>query len=184
VRRGSWPRLSPGAISDLGVIVMKANDAIRLGIEMSSMVCGPYVADLSDEDLMRRPHPSCNHLKWQLGHLIAAEHSMINTVCPGSMPPLPPGFVDRYTKETARSDDPARFDSKDTLLRVHGEQRGAMLAALNRLSDMDLDQPSPEAYRSYAPTVGALFSMQGSHWLMHAGQWVIVRRELGREPLF
>ena len=34
-------------------------------------------------------------------------------VAPGSMPPLPGGFADRYTKETAASDDPAAFDSAE-----------------------------------------------------------------------
>jgi hypothetical protein len=29
--------------------------------------------------------------------------------------------------------------------------------------------------------MGALCNMMGSHWMMHAGQWVVVRRELGRE---
>ncbi len=101
---------------------MKTSDAIKLGIEMSEMVCSPYVDDLSDEDLMRRPHPKCNHIKWQLGHLISAEHSMIDAVCPGAMPPLPDGFADRYAKETASSDDPAKFDSKEVLIRVHREQ--------------------------------------------------------------
>jgi hypothetical protein len=29
-----------------------------------------------------------------------------------------------------------------------------------------------------------VFSMQGSHWMMHAGQWAVLRRKLGRPPLF
>jgi hypothetical protein len=28
-----------------------------------------------------------------------------------------------------------------------------------------------------------MLSMQGSHWMMHAGQWVIVRRNLGKPVL-
>jgi hypothetical protein len=32
--------------------------------------------------------------------------------------------------------------------------------------------------------VGDVFSMQGGHLLMHAGQWAVVRRKLGRKPLF
>ncbi|MEX0819769.1 MAG: DinB family protein, partial [Pirellulaceae bacterium] len=64
------------------------------------------------------------------------------------------------------------------------EQRAGTLAALAKLSDEDLDKPSPEAIQSYAPNVAAAFSMQGSHWLMHAGQWAVVRRQLGKPPLF
>jgi uncharacterized protein (DUF1330 family) len=49
------------------------------------------------------------------------------------------------------------------------------------LSEEQLAGSAPESMQAYAPTVAAAFSMLGSHWLMHAGQWVIVRRELGRE---
>ena len=69
-------------------------------------------------------------------------------------------------------------------MRLWGEQRAATLAALDQMSDEDLDKPAPEEMQSYAPNVGAAFALQGSHWLMHCGQWVIVRRETGREALF
>jgi hypothetical protein len=130
---------------------------------------------------MRRPHPRCNHIKWQLGHLIAGEHEMIEIVAPGSMPPLPPGFADRYKKETATSDDPAAFDTKADLLKQFEVQRAGTLAALEKTSDADFDR---ETGVSYAPTVGAMYGLQGSHVVMHAGQWAVLRRMLGRPPLF
>jgi len=37
---------------------------------------------------------------------------------------------------------------------------------------------------THAPTIGAMFSMHGTHYVMHAGQWAVVRRQLGRKPLF
>jgi len=58
------------------------------------------------------------------------------------------------------------------------------LAALEKLSDEDLDKPSPEEMQGYAPTVRAAFDLQGGHWLMHAGQWAVIRRQLSRDPLF
>jgi uncharacterized damage-inducible protein DinB len=163
---------------------MDVRDAIRLNIDMSAMVCEAYLEDLSDEDLLRRPHPDCNHLKWQVGHLVASEHQMISELAPGTVPPLPQGFADRYSQESAASDDPAQFDSKDELLDVYREQRAAVLQALAAQSDEDLERPAPEAMRSYAPTVAAVFSLIGSHWMMHAGQWAVLRRELGRKPIF
>lgn len=163
---------------------MNTHEALKLAIEGGNMVCTPYLADLSDEEMMLRPHPQCNHIKWQLGHLISSEHELVETAVPGSMPPLPAGFAERYTKETATSDDPAAFDAKEELLRVQAEQRAAALAVLDSLSDEDFDKPSPESMRSYAPTVGAVFALVGTHWLMHSGQWVIVRRATGRPPLF
>ena len=52
------------------------------------------------------------------------------------------------------------------------------------MSDADFDQPGPEPMRAYCPTVGSVFTLQGTHWMMHAGQWAIVRRKLGKPPLF
>jgi uncharacterized damage-inducible protein DinB len=163
---------------------MNSQQAIQLGIDVGNMVSMAYLDDLTDADLLRRPHPDCNHINWQVGHLIASENMIINDVCPGSMPALPDGFAAKYTKETAKSDDAAQFCNKQELLRLHQQQRAATLAALTKLSDAQLDAPSPESMQSYAPTVAAAFSLQGSHWLMHAGQWAVVRRQLGKPPLF
>lgn len=163
---------------------MNAREAIKLCIDSADMVCMGYIQDLSDEDLMRRPHAGCNHIKWQLGHLISSDNGMVSGVAPGAMPALPEGFAERYTKETAKSDDPDAFDSKEEFMRLYQEQHTAALAALATMSDEQLDQESPEEMRAYAPTVGSLFSLLGGHWMMHAGQWVIVRRELGHAAMF
>ena len=163
---------------------MNAQDAIKLSIDSAKFVTLEYLANLSDEDMLQRPHPECNHIKWQMGHLISSEHQMIDAVCPGSMPALPEGFAERYTKETATSDQPDAFDSKADLRKLLEDQREATLAALATLSDEDLSKPAPEAMQGYAPTVADVFSLQGGHWMMHAGQWAIIRRQLGRPPLF
>lgn len=160
---------------------MNAKQAIRKTIDGSNMISMAYLGDLDDTDLLRRPAPGCNHTNWQLGHLIVAEHQMINQISPNSMPPLPAGFAEKYTKETASLDDPRAFASKAELMRVCQEQRAGTLAALDKLSDADFDKPSGF---DWAPTVGDVFAAQGSHWLMHSGQWVVVRRQLGRPPLF
>lgn len=163
---------------------MQAKDAIKLNIQSRDLVAIPYIDDLTDEQLMQRPHPDCNHITWQLGHLIASDHRMVEDVVPDSMPPLPDGFAARYTSDTSTSDDPGQFDTKQTLMSLFQEQNTALLQALDGLSDADLDRPAPESMQSYAPTVAAAFSMVGTHWLMHAGQWVIVRRQLGKPPLY
>lgn len=163
---------------------MNTRESIKASIDLGKMISTSYIGDLSDDDLMKRPHPECNHIKWQLGHLIASENQMINSVLPGSMPDLPAGFADKYTKEMAGNNDGKFFHSKADLLKTFEQQRSATLAALEKCSDTDLDKPSPERMQAYAPNVGAAFAMQSAHWLMHAGQWAVVRRQLGHPPLF
>ena len=160
---------------------MNIRDAFRQSMDMGQMVSMAYLEDLTDEEMMHRPAPESNHIKWQVGHLIASENNLLNTAVPGAAPALPEGFAERYAKETAKSDDPGAFDTKADLLSLYREQRDASLAALGKVSDAEFDR---ETGFDYAPTVGAIFSLLGGHWLMHAGQWAVIRRQLGRSPLF
>ncbi len=160
---------------------MNTREALKQSIDMGEFVSMGYLQDLTDEEMMHRPAEKSNHVKWQLGHLIASENFLIEKVAPGQMPALPEGFAEKYAKETSSSDDPASFDSKDELLSLHKAQREGTLKALESMSDEDF---SKETGIEYAPTVGTIFSLQGSHHLMHAGQWAVIRRQLGREPMF
>jgi hypothetical protein len=163
---------------------MNTKQALKTSIDGANMIWNGYLADLSDADLLVRPLPGANHIAWQLGHCIAAENMMVAGVKADAMPKLPEGFVEKYSKETAANDNPKDFLTKAEYLKLAAQQRAATYALLDTLSDADLDQPSPESMRSYCPTVGSIFSMQGTHWLMHAGQWAIIRRKLGKPPLY
>ncbi len=163
---------------------MNTKEAIKASIGMSQMISSGYLEDLSDQEMLHRPHPECNHIKWQLGHLIASENQMIDACIPGSMPKLPDGFAEKYSRESATSDDDNSFHSKSELMELFQQTRAATLAALEGCSDSDLDNPAPEALKSYAPDWGTAFVLQDSHWTMHAGQWAVIRRQLGRPPLF
>lgn len=153
---------------------MDAVNAIKNSLSMAQMVGMAYLGDLSDEELMQRPHAKCNHLNWQVGHLIASEYQMMSQIAGDSMPALPEGFAEKYTKEAASSDDPSQFATKAELMAAYETTRAATLAELEKVTAEQLDE---ETGIDYAPTKGDLFAMQGAHWMMHCGQWVVVRRE-------
>ena len=157
---------------------------IKTSLNLPSFVVQTYLQDLTDDQLLIRPHEGANHIAWQLGHLIAAEHSLNNMVCPDAMPPLPEGFAEQHGKETASSNEQSDFCTKDEYLRLMEEQRAATLALLDTLSDEELEQPAPEKIQQFGATVGAVIGGQSAHWMMHAGQWVIVRRQLGKDAIF
>jgi hypothetical protein len=160
---------------------MKAQDVIKQIITGADQIVGAYLGDLTDKEMFHRPAPGCNHVNWQLGHLITAEHGIIEKSLPNVLPPLPKGFAEKYASENAKKDDPAAFCNKDELLRVYKEQRAATLAALAKTSETELDRPC----EGWTPNVAAVFSgAAGTHWLMHVGQWAVIRRQLGRPPLF
>ena len=163
---------------------MNALQAIEYNLDMAAMIVMPYLEDLSDEELMHRPHPKSNHIKWQLGHLISSDNQMINGCCEGALPELPEGFADQYSKEAAASDDPEKFHTKEQFLEMYKSQTDAIKKVAAGLSPEDLDKPTPEAMQGYAANVGSAFVMIGAHWIMHSGQWAVIRRQLGRDPLF
>lgn len=158
---------------------MHAKDAIRQSIEMSDMTMGKYLEGLDDAAFRARPVDGMNHIAWQMGHLISTERSTLEAIKPGSCPPLPEGFDARHGKETATSDDPQGFHTKEEYLALWKDQRAATRSILDSMTDADLDAPAPERIRGFCPTVGhALNMMGGIHPMMHAGQFVGVRRSL------
>jgi hypothetical protein len=161
---------------------MHAKEAI-LGIYgMSETVMGKYLDDLGDADLLVRPVAGQNHIAWQLGHLIASERSMLEAVKPGSSPALPEGFAEAHGRDegSTASDDPKRFATKARYLELMSAQREASKAALASMTDAELDAPAPESMRRMFPTVGGVMTLIGTHPMMHVGQFVSVRRTLGK----
>jgi hypothetical protein len=163
---------------------MNTRQALRLCLDAADMITRAYLDDLTDTELLVRSVPGANHIAWQLGHLIVSENGMMNGVRPGSMPALPSGFSEKYTADTSRLDSAGCFHPKSTYLELYTLQRSATLAALETLSDGELDNTAPEPHSRYTKNIGDLVSMIGTHWVMHAGQWAITRRKLGRKPLF
>jgi DinB superfamily len=158
-------------------------DAIIASLKFSRMVTNMVLDGLSDANLMVRPVPSANHIAWQLGHLICTEHKFTGEMG-GDVPALPDGFVESYTKETATSDDPAKFETKDTYMNLYNSIRSSTESLVARLSIEDLAKPGPESARSIAPTVGDALLLLASHEQMHVGQYSVVRRSLNMPVAF
>ncbi len=159
---------------------MNANDTLCATLDTSSMVLSKYLEDLSDADLMKRPGPGCNHIAWQLGHLISSERHLLDAVAPGSASDLPEGFAEKHSKEAITDDNPANFCTKQEYLDLFEKVHAATKAAIAKVSEADLDQPAPEHFRSMFPTVGHVYVLIATHSMMHAGQLVPLRRELGK----
>lgn len=157
---------------------------IKQSLELPEFVVRSYLKQLSDKDLMVRPADGMNHIAWQLGHLIGSEHGHVETVFPGTMPALPSGFVQQHSKAASSSDSPSDFLCKTDYLDLMTAQRAGTLKVLTSLSDEQLQQAAPEAIQYLGPTIACVFAGEASHWMMHAGQWAVVRRKLGHSPLF
>lgn len=162
---------------------MDAKGILRQSVELSHMITRAYVDDLTDADLFVRSVPGANHIAWQLGHLIAGTQQMLGMLGHSS-PALPEGFAAAHSAETSGVDDSAKFGTKEEYLNYLEQMKAAALAAIEATPESALDQPGPEAMREYAPTVAAALGVVAMHPTMHAGQFVPIRRKLGKAPLF
>jgi hypothetical protein len=162
---------------------MDIKQGILSSLAQSDMVVGAYLADLTSEELLARPLPGANHIAWQWGHLISSERFLIEKIAPGKMPVLSEAFETAHKRDNAASDDPASFLTKEQYEQLAREVRGVTLSVVKDLTPEDLDQPVAKLPPT-VKVVGDLFFFLSMHWLMHAGQWALVRRKLGRPPLF
>jgi hypothetical protein len=159
---------------------MKAQDVLKTCLKTTNLAVQSYLSDLSDADLFTRPHKECNHIAYQLGHVISSNVEMLEAICPGVAPKLPEGFAAAYTKENASSDDPKKFHTKQQYLDLLNQLNEAVNAGLAKTTEEQLDAPGPEQWRQWFPTVGDIWVLIVNHALMHCGQWVPARRILGK----
>jgi hypothetical protein len=153
-------------------------------MQMPDWVVRRYLDDLSDADLHYCPIPEVNPIAWQLGHLILSERQQLYLIAGGERIDLPEGFEAVHTRPEPGHRPGGPFWPKQDYLRLMGEQRESTLQTLRRLTDQQLLAPVPDSLHYFGPTVASVLAGQTAHWLMHAGQWAIIRRFLGRPALF
>lgn len=162
---------------------MDTKSAIKETFRISNMVLNSYISDLTDEELMRRPGAGCNHVAWQLGHLISSECGLLNRIQAGAAPKLPDGFEAKHAKDNKDNDNSDDFLTKQEYIDLASKVHDAVIACLDAYPESKLDDPSPEHFRSMFPTMESMFLLIATHSMMHAGQLVPVRRELGKPVL-
>ena len=164
---------------------MNAKDVIRQVIQGGHRIVRGYVADLSDAELLIRPAPGANHIAWQLGHLIEGSRRMLGALGQ-PVPAVPAGFEAAHARDgtSSKCDEPGRFLGRAEYVALLDGVLAASLAAVDAIPDKALDNPAPEPFNKHVPTVGGLLALQGTHLLMHAGQFVPVRRKLNKPVAF
>lgn len=161
--------------------MITAKSVLREAVESAHGIVSIYVEDLSDADLAVRAVPGANPIGWQLGHLIGGTKMMLAALGHPGLE-LPEGFEAAHPREGA-GDGPAPF-KKAEYMALAQKAKQASLAAIDATPDDELGRPSPEHFREFAPTVAKVLLLLGSHWLMHAGQFVPIRRKLGKPAMF
>lgn len=158
---------------------MTSIEAFAATIGQSAAMFPTFLADFSDADMLVRPVPNANHAAWQVGHITAGASKMAGMI--GITAELPAGFIERFNKSTATVDDPSAFPSRVELITLFTKTHDTIKAGVARLSDADL---SRETGMSFAPTYKDILTILGLHPMMHAGQFSVIRRKLGKPVIF
>jgi uncharacterized damage-inducible protein DinB len=158
---------------------MKANDAFLATLNMTDHCMLTYLKDINEHELFIRPAKGCNHLAWQLGHLIQSEQAILNQIRPNSGIELPAGFKEMHSKENVSIDDPGKFCTREVYVDLYKKSRKNAKTVLSQMTDEEFDKPSPQGWDKF-PTIGAMMNLIVSHPMMHVGQFVVVRRQLGK----
>lgn len=159
---------------------MSEKSAITQTLDSSDNILSAYINDLDDDALRHRPMDGINPIAWQLGHLLSFERAMVDGIKPGSSPALPEGFDDNHSTEAAKAKRDQGYCSLADYQQLMQAQRAATKAVLEALTEEELRAPAPERFQSFTKTVSDGLNMIGIHNLMHVGQFVVVRRKLGK----
>lgn len=162
---------------------MDTTQLVSAALNRNAELIKMTLKDFSDTDMLARPVPGANHAAWQLGHLTASEAKMVAAAA-GKSPELPAGFADKFSRNTAPSDDAKAFPSKQELIETFARVRQTSVAWAKTLQAADLDRESPESIRAFAPKLGDLVTVLPEHTAMHLGQFQVIRRMLGKPVLF
>jgi len=160
-------------------------EVIRASLAGTQHLLKWFVDDFSDADLLVRPVPNANHAAWQIGNVIGGDIFLVRDQFPdAAFPELPAGFLEKHGPEGTKDDGPAGFPTKAEYIALFDKVRAATIASLDALTDADLDRPTTGKMAQFAPTVGRLYLAVSDHTLMHAGQFSVIRRALGKSVLF
>jgi hypothetical protein len=162
---------------------MTGKEALKALLTSTQSMVPMYFKDLSDSDIQTPPVPGANNIAWQMGHLIASEVALGQAIG-GQYPDLPPELKILGKTETAKTNPDGGKLPVSGYLDWFSRVRNATVAAVDKMSDADLDRPNNGPMKDFAPTVGHLVVLVGNHTFMHVGQFSVVRRALKKPVLF
>ena len=164
---------------------MRAKDVAKLALSSTLDTFSMFLGDLSDPEITIRPVANANNIAWQLAHLVTAEKYLLEGELPGvAYPQVPAAIANLGSERTGKVDPPEGYLPKAQYLEWLGKMRAATIAAVDKLSDADLDRPVTNSMAKFAPTLGALLILTANHTLMHGGQFTVVRRALQKPVVF
>jgi hypothetical protein len=145
------------------------------------------IADVNPTEWFRMPAGGVTHVAWQLGHLAMAEYRLALERTRGRRPEddalIDEAFLKRFGRDSAPSPDARQYPSATEIRSVLDRVHEQTLRELPGLSEAALAEPPAKPHK-LANTKLASLLWCGQHEMLHAGQIGLLRRLLGRAPLW
>lgn len=154
-------------------------------IDFTVQYANGLVKDVPEERMAEQPHGVPNHPAWVIGHL-AATNDFFLKVALGQPTTLPESWGKLFGPGSSPTTDRAIYPAKAELLDALVKTCERLSAALQTVSEEELNQPNPvEKMASRFPTKGDVLAfIATSHAAMHLGQVSSWRRAAGLGSVF
>ena len=161
--------------------MQSVNDTIAHALTQSGMLLNRYTADLTPQEFLHRPAAKANCAAWTVGHLVLTDRGVLKRLNLIDLPALPDGFEKRFSRDEG-CPQAESFGDVSVLLPLFNQHRQRLIDAVKRATSQQLQTPLDKPHPMFS-NVGEQALFMAAHTAMHAGQFTIIRRSLGRPPI-
>jgi hypothetical protein len=127
------------------------------------------------------------HVAWQAGHLAMAEYRLCLDRIRGERPDdeqiISAAFLRQFGKGSEPDPDPSVYPAPSEILATLARVHEAAMTECANLSDSDLDATALKPHLWFTTKIGSL-SWCAAHEMTHAGQLGLLRRLMGKKPIW
>jgi len=157
-------------------------EAIVSALRMSKRMLHRFVDDLKPHEFEVQASFGTNCIAWLIGHLAMTDRRSLGWLGARNLPPLPPGFEEKFLKTGRSAESQTGFGDPKELIALFDEHRDRMIEAM-ATADPALFLEPPSFQSPMFADKGEAFLFMSLHTMMHLGQISSIRRSLGYPPI-
>lgn len=154
-------------------------DVVLSQFELGQYLIDQFTKDLSDEEFFKVPASGANHAAWIVGHIAVSEDSLTAAI-EGKEKSVPDSTADLFKGGSSCAPEASKYPSRKEIETMFQQCRGRTIEALKAFDDKRWNEPSPESFQKWFPTLGVMWALQGSHQYWHIGQLTVCRQAMNK----
>ncbi len=159
----------------------QAKDVVLTQLGTSEFLITQMTADLSDEEYFKVALPGTNHPAWLVGHVGVSHDRMSSAIC-GKETKTDQTTQELFMAGSTCHADASKYPSRSAIDTLYRENQAHAIELLKGFDEGNWDDPSPEGWnKEFFPTLGAMWTLLGSHPFWHVGHLTVCRTALGKK---